>query len=315
MPNVLCFTWSVGPTTPIERELEHWLPSQGGDFDIIAVGTQEHTFKAAANPEVEIMEEDEDEELALRDYLPRESMSSWEAMIIERLNNERWVLCKSIAMKESAALPREMRLSIFVRREHLQAVPSIISDVQATKGSTDGAAVGAKGGLVISLNFNASRLAFVSCHLAPKAHNVGLRNANCAAIVRETRRMVGMPELDVVSEFDHLFWMGNLNYHLDPGLLQQAAAPASQPTVLGTAGAILLRPPVQSKRARDTYETDEHKGVVNRLITDGAWDQLLEMDQLRWSQAQGEAFVEMQEGPINWPPTFPVCTPRVQTCP
>ena len=34
-------------------------------------------------------------------------------------------------------------------------------------------------------------------------------------ILNETMKAIGTPRLDVAHEFDHLFWMGDLNYRVD----------------------------------------------------------------------------------------------------
>ena len=41
---ILVCTWNVGNKRPKASELEHWLPSKGGDCDIIVVGSQENSF-------------------------------------------------------------------------------------------------------------------------------------------------------------------------------------------------------------------------------------------------------------------------------
>jgi len=41
---VLCFTWNMGDAKPLEEELEHWLPKEGADFDLIAIGVQECSY-------------------------------------------------------------------------------------------------------------------------------------------------------------------------------------------------------------------------------------------------------------------------------
>jgi hypothetical protein len=46
---LLCFTWNVGNKQPLEEQLQHWLPEGGENLDLVAVGTQENSFKTG-NP-------------------------------------------------------------------------------------------------------------------------------------------------------------------------------------------------------------------------------------------------------------------------
>eukprot|EP00966_Prymnesium_polylepis_P050087 1159518-Prymnesium_polylepis.1 len=41
-------------------------------------------------------------------------------------------------------------------------------------------------------------------------------------------RAVGSPQLDVCSEFDHVFWMGDLNYRCAPPISRPAGSGRSQ---------------------------------------------------------------------------------------
>ena len=251
---VLCFTWNVGNAEPVEGELEHWLPSEGGDYDIIACGTQENAYRERrpaegslplANDDDDDDDDDEDHEqhdeseppLKVATQSPdrrisrdepskREESTQWEAMLGRRLGSH-WTLCKLIVL-------RQMRLAVFVRGKHLSAdttTPPTVRNVQSARSATGiGGVVGNKGGLVVALTFGHTSICFVSCHLAAHAHKLAQRNANCREILRETRRLIGTPELDVLSEYDHVFWLGDLNYRLDPAMAAAAAATAAAST-------------------------------------------------------------------------------------
>ena len=41
---VLTFTWNVGNKMPKKEELHLWCPKDGGNFDLVVVGTQENSF-------------------------------------------------------------------------------------------------------------------------------------------------------------------------------------------------------------------------------------------------------------------------------
>ena len=224
---MLCFTWNVGNAEPIESELAHWLPANGGDFDIIAVGTQENRYKehrqssrsrASSSRQAGSDEDDSDEDepvsvpvpggasvqapaqCAAKDNAKGDAskdapMGPWEGMVMRRLGSEAWRLCKLITL-------REMHLAVFVRSVHFQGDAPLLRNVQAARSATGiGGVVGNKGGLVVALTFGAMRLCFASCHLAAHSHRLAARNANCAEILRETRHTIGTQQLDISSEF------------------------------------------------------------------------------------------------------------------
>ena len=169
-----------------------------------------------------------------------------------------------------------------------------ISGVQAASAATGGPGgiLGNKGGLVVKLNFGGTSLAFVSCHLAAHAPKLEKRNENCQEILEETTSQIGCKHLDVVSQFDHVFWMGDLNYRTD---LNAAAALASP----GTA------PPYPEETA--------HHAAVLKLIEASDWEGLLAADQLGMCQQRGEAFVGFAEGRARFRPTFKVLrSPEVE---
>lgn len=69
---------------------------------------------------------------------------------------------------------------------------------------------------MVKLNFGQTSLAFVSCHLAAHSHKWSQRDENCSEILQETAKTLGSKHLDAISEFDHVFWMGDLNYREPP---------------------------------------------------------------------------------------------------
>ena len=197
------------------------------------------------------------------------------------------------------------------------------------------------------------------------------RNANLQEILRETRAASGRADLDVAHAADHTFWMGDLNYRLDPRAdLPPSAARASAATspaaaagraapeapaavfevvvpddleaggggdggddvatttvaarcsVGGAARPQLRRgagaaasgklelTSARSETAalkKDYYHRqDEQNGLVLAKVNARDWGGLMRWDQLRASQAAGEAFAGFVEGPIDFPPTFKV---------
>ena len=241
---LLTFTWNVGNREPAEAQLEYWLPERGGDFDVIVVGTQENRYKqkgrsstrrsSARSSVADVEESDDDEEdeedeqdmsinlvgrsreELLESAPPSDgTMGPWEEMVKRRLGNE-WGLCKMVTLWE-------MRLAVFARENHLSGEGALIHSVQSARSATGiGSVMGNKGGLVITLHFGRMSMCFVSCHLAAHAHKLSARNANLQEILRETKQ-IGMRGLDVAAEFDHCFWIGDLNYRLDPRIVVERA--------------------------------------------------------------------------------------------
>jgi len=132
---------------------------------------------------------------------------------------------------------------------------------------------------VIKFDFGPTSLAFISCHLAAHAPKLAQRNKNCQEILAETARSIGCPVVDAASQYDHVFWMGDLNYRVDLN--------AGKPS------------PVYPD------EVAHHKAVLE-LIEKKAYDQLLAADQLNMCKAEGEAFAGFREGTMNFAPTFKV---------
>ncbi|ORY90267.1 hypothetical protein BCR35DRAFT_323714 [Leucosporidium creatinivorum] len=108
-------------------------------------------------------------------------------------------------------------LAVFVHRSCDQLVDGT-STGRVTAGLIGGR-IGNKGGVGISLSFAASRLLFVSAHLAAHAHHVEIRKANVAKILGEMEiddfLGGGMKSGDLTSRFDQTFFMGDLNFRLD----------------------------------------------------------------------------------------------------
>ena len=143
----------------------------------------------------------------------------------------------------------EMRLSIWARKElHGQ-----IDDVEdAREACGIGGVVGNKGGLVVKLRVCETTLCFISSHLA--AHEGEKKAAKRNADIREIlagARLGRQPWLDCSLQFDHCFWLGDLNYRID---LQQLDGVART--------------------------DEEHRSEVLASITDENWPVMLDADQL-----------------------------------
>ena len=169
----------------------------------------------------------------------------------------------------------EMRLSVWARKE----LHPHISEVETAKEACGiGGVVGNKGGLVVKLQVDGTTLCFVSSHLA--AHEgekkAVKRNADVAEILRNTR--VGrQPWLDCSLQFDHCFWLGDLNYRVD---LQQL----------------------------DGVERSEveHREEVLAIIGRKEWAVIQDADQLHRELVDDRVLAGFVEGKPDFPPTFKV---------
>lgn len=101
----------------------------------------------------------------------------------------------------------EIVLMVLIRRELAHNVSNVEMGSIAT-GVGD--VLGNKGGVALSMNYGESSLCFVSSHLAARAERVQQRAENVIKIVKQLR--LARKEIDILSQFDHLFWFGDLNY-------------------------------------------------------------------------------------------------------
>ncbi|GMH43463.1 hypothetical protein BSKO_11385 [Bryopsis sp. KO-2023] len=128
-----------------------------------------------------------------------------------------------------------------------------------------------KGGVAIALNVWDTELCFINSHLAAHQDKTPARNAMYRNIIRGLR--LDPYNMDIVTGYHHIFWMGDLNYRIMFG--QQGASP-----------------------------TDEDFGALIQLCYEKNINGLLELDQLRQQIAKKKAFDDFQEGQITFVPTY-----------
>lgn len=297
---IKCFTWNVGNAEPSAAELQHWLPDADVDkYDLIVVGTQENAFKvgkgktkkikrddpSVASPPGELESQETMAEMSkVNDKAAEEDREKaakvWDGMLAKRLGNG-YVSVKEISLWE-------MRMSVFAKKVHMAGTSKCISSVGFAKSATGGPGglMGNKGGLFVKLTFRGTTFAFISCHLAAHSHKLAARNENCQEVLRETAKL-GSPFLDAVSQFDHVFWMGDLNYRVDLNMN-------------------LSEPAYADEHKADAAGLAAHHAAVTELIAKEAWPELLRCDQLNQCKANGDAFVGFEEGAATFMPTFKV---------
>lgn len=160
----------------------------------------------------------------------------------------------------------ELRLAVFAR------IHLAVTNVEKAWSATGiGKVVGNKGGLVIGLDVRCTSLCFVCTHLAAHMPKTQRRNEDCEQILRQAR--IRQKGLDITMQFDHCFWLGDVNYRVD----------------------------------FEGNNHEERKEDITRamaLMEGHCWPELLRHDQLKREQARGEIFADFQEGEIQHPPTF-----------
>jgi endonuclease/exonuclease/phosphatase family metal-dependent hydrolase len=103
-----------------------------------------------------------------------------------------------------------VKLAVFVHRRHIAKIRFVEkADVALGIGNV----IGNKGAVAIALQFNDTSFCFIGCHLAAHEHNMEQRNRQYHAIVRALK--MGMPRCDVLNQFDHVVWCGDLNYRVN----------------------------------------------------------------------------------------------------
>jgi len=308
--SIKCFSWNVGNAEPKEDELCHWLPESDADmYDVVVVGTQECAFKvggkvgkAESSEALTKAESQDDEDVARESRLSAERSAAsgtlrhqmteklelpsdanqttrekdaklWDSMVECRLGPG-YTCVKNVVLWE-------MRLAVFAKTAWVTGSQKCISNVCVASSATGGPGglLGNKGGLIIKFTFRGTSFAFISCHLAAHSPQLKKRNENCQEILQETAKSVGSRYLDAVHQFDHVFWLGDLNYRVDLN--------AGLPT---------------PKYPDDTA----HHQAVLALIESQQWSALLQADQLNLCKEQGEAFVGFEEGAATFAPTFKV---------
>lgn len=329
---VLCFTWNMGDAKPVDDELQCWLPNEGGDFDIIVVGVQECSYdwvsewvntptrfakrrkslKGSGKTALPMLSGAVEEALhtfgsqksespdrrkkQVRDVGEEAFSFDWDDILAERLGDGFTRVQQAVLMN--------MRLLVFAKTEYCDGTISwqdgpLIHSVQHTHSATGllAGTVGNKGGLVVTFHFGPVSLCFVSCHLAAHASAAEKRNNDCREILQETWP-VCHPDLDIVTQFDHCFWFGDLNYRLDLSKDQElpTLALGKQRDVAAHKDSMA---PVATSRPDDFL-------TVSDLIENGQFQELLKFDQLRQFKDCGKAFAGFSEGQMDFAPTFKV---------
>ncbi|CAH2315608.1 phosphatidylinositol 3,4,5-trisphosphate 5-phosphatase 2 [Pelobates cultripes] len=236
--SVFLGTWNMGNSPP-PRTISSWLSCTGSGrtmddtnlcvaHDLYVIGTQE-------NPQGD---------------------REWNDFLKEALLTHTG---KQYALASAQSLGG-VKLVLMVKQEY----KNIISHVQTSNVRTRiSDALGNRGAVGISFDFNGTPLGFVTCHLVSGSEKIQKRNQSCGDILRsltlgdESLRCFQLP-----LRLKYLFWMGDLNYKINM--------------------------PVQD---------------VLQSVYRGQYNLLLPVDQLNQERERKKVFLGFKEEPVTFPPT------------
>jgi len=239
--SVFCGTFNCGNAAP-PADLGEWI--RRGQ-DIVTIGLQECTYKSKSSVECH---------------------KEWQKGVLTFLNesDDEYVCLSSNRLME-------IQLFVFVRTACLAYISNVTKSTEATG---IGNVVGNKGGVTIAFEFGGTSLCFVNSHLAAHQTQKERRDADYSEICAGVT--IGSPKQSLLSQFHHVWWMGDLNYRIDFG-----AQTTNSPS-------------------------DDVFNKMIKMISNKKYGDLKEFDQLDKSREKEQAFVNFQEHPINFQPTFKV---------
>ena len=248
---VLACTWNVGNAPPAE-DLRSWLATSGSSPpDLVVVGAQECTYKEREG------------------HLNCEA--DWEASLAATLGGD-YSLVRGSSLGQ-------MRLTVFARFDTRAGLHGLATGVEATGLGHVGSN---KGGVCTVVHSWDTSYCFVNSHLAAHQNQVERRNSDYCEIVGSPNLELAEPGMDIMSQFQHVVWVGDLNYRLDLGsLFGEEAAKAKTPP----------------------QELFEH---ILKSVESTDFGSLMECDQLKAEIQAGHAYVGFQEGLPTFAPTFKV---------
>uniref|UniRef100_A0A6B2KXB8 Inositol polyphosphate-related phosphatase domain-containing protein n=1 Tax=Arcella intermedia TaxID=1963864 RepID=A0A6B2KXB8_9EUKA len=179
---VLCATYNMGDAPPLwdTDPLDTWIPR---GLDVYAIATQECSY----SPRIGYQTCEED-------------FSGW---ICSHLGEEYFKLASTSLMS--------IRLFVFIKKVHYYRISNL---KVATVATGIGGVLGNKGGAAVMFVLYDTPFCFVGTHLAARIERNRLmaRNLNYRDVMS---RLPFSVNGDNHNEFDHLFWMGDLNYRLE----------------------------------------------------------------------------------------------------
>ncbi|KAJ8599860.1 hypothetical protein CTAYLR_005619 [Chrysophaeum taylorii] len=176
-----------------------------------------------------------------------------------------------------------LRLLVFVLREH----STFTSTVDASRrGCGIGDRLGNKGAIGAALSIYDTTFCFVNAHLEASQTEVQKRNEDFSQIVDSLA--LGRSELDILNQFDHVFFFGDLNYRVDVPEALFFESPL--------ASSLASSPATATTTPHDVAADIERREVLRTLR---------EADQLDAERQAGRAFWGFEEAPVfDFAPTY-----------
>lgn len=240
--SIFCTTWNVGNASPPD-DLSPWIPLDR-KFSIYIIGVQECNY----SPRKQFRNSSQDFLLSLSSHLG----PSYQCV--------RYVSLLSI------------RMAIFVRWD---LVPEIFDIKTSTVPTGIANVMGNKGGVVISMLIKDTSFCFVNCHLAAHQPKVKARNSNIRDIVLNSISSIGNKRNDLCSQFNHVIWMGDLNYRLN-----------------------------YDSDCEEYTPSEQRFNELVTLIEKNQIQELIPLDQLSTEISNGKILYGFSEAPIFFHPTF-----------
>jgi Endonuclease/Exonuclease/phosphatase family len=193
--------------------------------------------------------------------------SGWKAALLHSLPKG-WVVCYGSRYAG-------MRVLVLVH-ENLRLVVTPLRTMRAGTGVGD--RWPNKGAVAVVLKVVRTTVCFVVAHLAAQEGNVKSRKEDYVSVIRRLQNedsTHGSASVPLFKTYDHVFLMGDLNYRLDP------------PKEAGS-----------SLEARVAW--------VERYVKAANWAGLAAVDELAVERERAHVFVNYQEGPLRFAPTFKI---------
>lgn len=185
---IWCGTWNMGDAQPEynnHQALENWMPKEKYDFYVVSTQESEYT------PRNGYISPEEDLWSLFRNHL-----------------GDNYIKLANVSLQH-------IRLACFVRRNHYYKICKVKVGTVATGLA---GVIGNKGGCGIAFDIYDNRICFVGSHLAARIDRKRLeaRNQNYRDILKGLSNGFSKNGLsDIHHEFDHLIWLGDLNYRIE----------------------------------------------------------------------------------------------------
>jgi hypothetical protein len=288
---IFCGSWNMG-NAPADG-LDKFIPSMGGNFDLLAIGLQESQYKVDAASSSSSSSSAANKNTS--NFL--ENMEkAFDPSIAHLAGQISSILGPDFYLVDHANR-YQMQLLIFARMKLQKAIKNIEKTVENT------GIMGVwpnKGGLCICLTVDSTKLAFISSHLAAHegAKKCAVRNDHVREILGGVR--AGDKRFDVTVQFHHTFFMGDMNYRL--------AVPGRSVALSSKGGDKTAGPSAPTEDDDDDDHPDDSRtrfqDQVYQAIAEGRWSELAQYDELCSEVNAGRVLPGFTSPIPAFPPTF-----------